>query len=74
MVQVKIWQRDGKGNRVAVSHHNKATKGKLARYLATTDNTMNTVPDVLATIVAQGWQAELDTTANPIRLDIYIEP
>ena len=73
MVQVKIWQRDGKGNRVAVSHHNKATKGKLARYLATTDNTMNTVPDVLAAIVAQGWQAELDTTANPIRLDVYIE-
>ncbi len=72
VVQVKIWQRAQSGLRTAVSHHNKATKGQLARYLATTGDDLSTATELLDATLAHGWQTELDDSTSPARLDVYI--
>ena len=72
VVQVKIWQRAPSGLRTAVSHHNKATKGQLARHLATTRDDLSTATELLDATLAHGWQTELDDSTNPTRLDVYI--
>lgn len=71
-VGVKVWQLDAKGHRTAVSHHNKATKGLLARELARLTRTPTTRRGL--TSAAQragevhGWNAQ----CNGAQLDIVL--
>jgi hypothetical protein len=65
-VTVKVWQEGPAGQRTAVSHFNKATKGELARLLATLPRAPRTAPELLAAVREAGWPAELDGT----RLDV----
>ena len=71
---VKIWQLGPGGNRTAVSHHNKATKGEVARLFASTSSTPMTPDDAVDLLRDQGWDATL--TAEPklphARLDVTI--
>lgn len=58
-VQVRVMTvRDGR--RVAVSHHNKATKGALTRHLLLAGSRPSTAADLLALLRDAGWTAELD--------------
>lgn len=66
-VTVKVWQRTGKGQRIAVSHHNKATKGSLARILATDAAIPRSASAVAEVAAAAGWDVELAGS----RLDVY---
>ncbi len=67
---VKVWQRQDSGQRTAVSHHNKATKGSLARLLATAADPPQRPAGALALVRDAGWDAELDSTGA--RLDVYL--
>lgn len=67
VVTVKVWQRTAKGQRIAVSHHNKATKGSLARVLATAAATPRSASAVAEVAAAAGWDVELAGS----RLDVY---
>ena len=67
-VTVKVWQWTGAGQRTAVSHHNKATKGYLARLLATGEETPGTARAVAEVVAAAGWDVELTGS----RVDVYV--
>lgn len=71
---VKIWQVGPNGSRTAVSHHNKAAKGELARLLASTTSTPRTRTAVVDLLQDHGWDASLtpDTTLGHDRLDVTI--
>jgi uncharacterized protein len=70
---VKIWQLGAKGQRIAMSHHNKATKGLLARELVSLARPPRTNRGVLNAAQRagskHGWHAEL----NQGRLDIVLQ-
>ncbi len=59
-VTVKVWQPGPAGQRVATSHFNKATKGEVARVLATCERSLSTPRQVLETVRAAGFEADLD--------------
>ena len=65
---IKVWQQDAGGPRTAVSHFNKATKGELARLLATVTPEPRTAQQVRSVLHAAGWRAELDGS----RLDVWM--
>lgn len=67
-VTVKVWQAGPGGSRTAVSHFNKATKGELARLLATAPAEPRSPADALDVVRAGGWRAELDGS----RLDVWM--
>lgn len=63
---VKVWQEGPAGQRTAVSHFNKATKGELARMLATLPEAPRNAGELLDAVRAAGWSADLDGS----RLDV----
>lgn len=65
----KVWQLGAGGARIAVSHHNKATKGRLVRSLLLSRRRPKAPSALLQTVRACGWHAELDEG----RLDIVID-
>lgn len=69
---VKIWQRGPGGAKTAVSHHNKAAKGELARLLATVSPEPTTTGKVVALCKATGWDAEVSLD-HPNRLDVTVD-
>lgn len=71
-VVVKVWQESASGQRTAVSHHNKASKGQLARQLATSPTAPGDASHLLELVTAQGWRAELSTNRKSEQLDLYL--
>lgn len=71
-LSVKIWQVGPDGNRTAVSHHNKATKGELARLLASAPSVPGTAAEAVTFLRDYGWNAMLssDPKLPHERLDI----
>lgn len=69
-VTVKIWQRQPGGERVAVSHHNKAFKGRLVRALLQQKRLPASPRALLNALVASGWDAGLEGA----RLDVVVDP
>ena len=69
-VTVKVWQPGPGGQRTAVSHFNKATKGHLARALAQCEREPRRPKDVLEVARAAGFDVSRDGT----RLDVAILP
>ena len=67
----KVWQQDPAdgGARTAVSHHNKATKGRLVRSLLLSRRRPRSPRALLDTVRACGWSAYLDDA----RLDIVVD-
>jgi cytoplasmic iron level regulating protein YaaA (DUF328/UPF0246 family) len=58
-ITVKVWQPGPAGQRTAASHFNKATKGHLARALATAEE-ISRPADLLAEVRRAGFEADLD--------------
>ncbi len=69
---VKIWQQGPGGVKTAVSHHNKAVKGELARFLATTTDSPQSPEDVAECCRGAGWNValEAESAAGNQRLDV----
>lgn len=67
-VTVKVWQPGPAGQRTAASHFNKATKGELARVLATDARQPRSAAQVLRVVREAGWQADLEGS----RLDVMM--
>ena len=67
-VEVKIWQRSGSAQRIAVSHFNKTAKGSIAHQLATTAENITTPNRLVEFVGDHGWEGELSEN----RLDVYI--
>ncbi len=63
-----------KGKRTVVSHHNKATKGRLARTLVTTRRRPKDVGDLIETLQIEGYEVELSPARrnDPAVLDIIL--
>lgn len=74
-VTVKIWQAGPNGSRNAVSHFNKASKGELARLLATTTTEPTTRSGLVDLCRDHGWNAELspDPKLGHDRLDVTLD-
>lgn len=72
---VKIWQYGPDGQRTAVSHHNKDTKGHVARTLATAPTVPQHRHDVVDLLRGENWDARLveDPKLPHDRLDITID-
>ncbi len=72
---VKIWQLGPNGNRTAVSHHNKATKGDLARLLAATPSPPKTASGIVDFLRDHDWDTQLgvDAKLGHDRLDVTID-
>ena len=72
---VKIWQLGPNGSRTAVSHHNKAAKGDLARLLATTTSAPRTRSAIVDLLRDHNWDAQLsvDPKIGHDRLDVTID-
>jgi len=66
-VTVKVWQDGPGGQRTAVSHFNKATKGEVARVLATRPDEPHKPAELVDVLRDAGWRAELDG----LRLDVW---
>ncbi len=66
VVTVKIWQRSTNGVVKAVSHFNKATKGRLLRELVSAEARPTSPAELLIATLDLGWDAELVGT----RLDL----
>lgn len=67
-VTVKVWQGSPGGQRTAVSHFNKATKGHLARLLATCAEEPANASDLIDVLRSAQWRAEMDGR----RLDVFM--
>lgn len=72
VVTVKVWQQTCGGDRIAVSHHNKATKGLLARILATTSPAPRDAADAAAVLAGHGWQVLVNDTGPVPQLDVLL--
>lgn len=72
-ITVKIWQRGPGDTKTAVSHFNKATKGELARLLATTTPAPRTFEDLVNVCTLNGWDVQQNLAGRP-QLDVLIEP
>jgi len=67
-----LLQRGGK--RTVVSHHNKATKGRILRDLAATGGRPRTPTELADTLSRLGYRCELTTdTTGPCRLDVVVD-
>jgi hypothetical protein len=69
---VKVWQRGPAGQRTAVSHHNKSSKGMVARLLATAPRAARDPATAVEQVARAGWDVELDDAAGHPRLDVYL--
>ena len=67
-VSAKVWQASSSGQRTAVSHLHKATKGEIARVLATAEDEPRSGEDLVALLRREGWQADLSDG----RLDVLM--
>ncbi|MCZ3389916.1 MAG: peroxide stress protein YaaA [Actinomycetia bacterium] len=74
-VVARILQERPDGSRAVVSHHNKATKGRLIRALASQGKTPSTVEALAALIEAQGVITELHVgrPGKPWGLDVVVD-
>lgn len=72
LVTIKVWQESASGQRTAVSHHNKASKGALARQLATTPTAARTATELCAQVGALGWEADLSHNGKSDQIDLYL--
>jgi cytoplasmic iron level regulating protein YaaA (DUF328/UPF0246 family) len=77
MVTIKIMQEVGTGStkrKLAVTHFNKATKGRIAKFLATTTKIITDSETLQFELQAQGWVTELIETpaGKPNILEIVI--
>jgi cytoplasmic iron level regulating protein YaaA (DUF328/UPF0246 family) len=74
-VVARVLQERPDGSRAVVSHHNKATKGRLVRALASQGKTPHTVEALAALIESQGVIAELHTArpGKPWALDVVVD-
>ncbi len=74
-VVVRIMHTRPDGSRAVVSHHNKATKGRLVRALARSGRTPSTVESLATLIEAQDLVAELSTgrPGKPWNLDLVVD-
>jgi cytoplasmic iron level regulating protein YaaA (DUF328/UPF0246 family) len=70
----RVLQERADGSRVVVSHHNKATKGRLVRALASGRTNPSTVTDLATTIEQAGFGAELHDgqPGRPASIDIVV--
>lgn len=71
MVTVRVLSERPDGSRSVVSHANKATKGRLARLLATAPVTCGSVDDVERLAADGGLLVE---RVGPLELDLVVEP
>ncbi|MFA7265646.1 MAG: peroxide stress protein YaaA [Candidatus Nanopelagicales bacterium] len=71
---IKIWQIGPGGSRTAVSHHNKSTKGEVARILASSPSAPSTPDDAVDLLRGHGWDATraADPKLPHARLDVTI--
>ncbi len=69
-VTVKIWQASPGGERTAVSHHNKAYKGRVVRSLLSAPRLPRTRRSLLTALARDGWTVGMDGS----RLDVVVEP
>jgi cytoplasmic iron level regulating protein YaaA (DUF328/UPF0246 family) len=72
LVVVKVWQESVSGQRTAVSHHNKASKGALARRLATVSTAPTNASELVEQVSAAGWRTELSDNGKSAQLDLYL--
>lgn len=72
-VVVKVWQLDNKGQRTAVSHHNKATKGLLARELVRAPHTPTTLRGLLKAAQRAGEQHGWVAQSERHQLDVVLQ-
>jgi cytoplasmic iron level regulating protein YaaA (DUF328/UPF0246 family) len=74
-VVARILQERADGSRAVVSHHNKATKGRLVRALASQGKVPRTVETLAALIESQGVIAELHAgrPGKPWTLDVVVD-
>ena len=70
-ITVKVMQERG-GRRIAVSHFNKATKGRIVRILGEQRRTPKTFDDVAQAIAAAGYEVELLASGNGAVLEVLI--
>lgn len=72
-VTVRVLQ-ERAGRRTVVSHHNKATKGRILRDLAATGGRPRTPTELADTLSRLGYRCELTTdTTGPCRLDVVVD-
>lgn len=74
-VTVKIWQAGSGGQRTAVSHANKESKGQIARLLASAPERPTVPADLVDLLRDHGWDAELALATRPEvphRLDVTL--
>ena len=65
---------EANGKRSVVSHHNKATKGRIVRLLASATALPKTVDGLLARLERGGYACELhESTKGPARLDVIVD-
>lgn len=71
----KIWQATPDGGRIAASHDNKASKGRLTRDLMRSGRRLTSPRAVLEAAVEAGWTADLLPAdgGRPWRLDVTID-
>ncbi|MDP1876698.1 MAG: peroxide stress protein YaaA [Actinomycetota bacterium] len=61
------------GRRTVVSHHNKATKGRLARYLLQADTVPRTVDELIVAVEQAGFTVEASTgPGGAMRIDVVV--
>jgi cytoplasmic iron level regulating protein YaaA (DUF328/UPF0246 family) len=74
-VVARVLQERPDGSRAVVSHHNKATKGRLVRAMASQGKTPQTVQALAALIASQGVITELNAgrPGNPWSLDVVVD-
>ena len=74
-VVARVLQERPDGSRAVVSHHNKATKGRLVRALASQGKTPRTVEDLAALIESLGVTTELHQgrPGKPWSLDLVVD-
>jgi cytoplasmic iron level regulating protein YaaA (DUF328/UPF0246 family) len=74
-VVARVLQTRPDGSRAVVSHHNKATKGRLVRALARSGRTPSTAEALATLIEAQGVVAELSSgrPGKPWNLDVVVD-
>ena len=74
-VLCKVWQRHPDGSRSAVSHFNKATKGRIAADLLRSRRTMSAPTQLRAALAGKGWDVQLQPPGRsaPWRLDVTID-
>ena len=76
-ITIKIMQESGTGNskkKLAVTHFNKATKGRIAKFLATTTKIISDTESLIRELNAEGWVTELVRTpvGKPDILEVII--